>query len=58
MKLMTNGKYVENIAIEYNAGTSVSILVRLTNEAENAYKFEKEELGKVKSLTMFKVVED
>lgn len=58
MKLMSNGKHVENIAIEYNAGTSVSVLVKLTNELENAYEFEQEELDKIISLTRFKVLED
>ncbi|WP_155860382.1 hypothetical protein [Carnobacterium jeotgali] len=58
MKLMSNGKHVENIAIEYNAGTSVSVLVKLTSEVENAYEFEQEELDKIISLTRFKVLED
>lgn len=58
MKLMSNGKYVENIAIEYNTGTSLSVLVKLTSESDDAYEFDQEELEKIIGLTRFKVVED
>lgn len=58
MKLMTNGKYVENIAIEYNAGTSLNMLIKLTSESEDAYKFDEEEFEKIIALTRFKVSED
>lgn len=58
MQLMSNGKHIENIAIEYNAGTSLSVLVKLTNEADAAYEFDQEELDKIINLTRFKVVED
>lgn len=51
MILKANGRYVENVAIEYNAGSSVNSIIKLTDERESAYQFDPEEYEKIKGLT-------
>lgn len=58
MILTSNGKYVENIAIEYNTGSTVSSIIKLTEEESSAYKFNPEEYKKIKGLLDMKVEGD
>lgn len=55
MILKSNGKYVENIAIEYNSGASVSMIIKLTDIKHLAYKFDPDEYEKIKGLTALEV---
>ncbi|MER2001276.1 MAG: hypothetical protein ABS862_01535 [Carnobacterium inhibens] len=58
MILKANGRYVENVAIEYNAGLSVNSIIKLTDERESAYQFNPEEYNKIKGLMALEVAGD
>lgn len=58
MILKSNDRYVENVAIEYNAGSSVNSIIKLTDEKESAYNFDPEEYNKIKGLMALEVVSD
>jgi len=55
MILKANGRYVKNVAIEYNAGSSVNSIIKLTDEKESAYNFDSEEYNKIKGLMALEV---
>lgn len=56
MILKSNGKYIQNIAIEYNSGASVSMIIKLTDLKQLAYEFDPNEYEKIKGLITLEVV--
>lgn len=49
-------KYVERMLVEYDAGQTISVVVHLTDEKSEAYRFDENEIESINGLTMLDMV--